>query len=206
MENEILGNHKRYLERKKLYQNYGFDIDKERRSIFDKAGPVSGRILEVGTGKGHFTFVLAGEGHRFTSIDVSEEEQKIARLNLQYFHLEDLVDFRVENAERLSFKDRSFNIVFSVNTIHHLKNPFRVMDEINRVVDFGGRIILADFNKAGFEVLDRLHAAEGNLHDVSGFNLRDMSGFLSGKGFKIEVIESGFQEMLIADKPGVQKL
>ena len=79
MKKEVLENHKLYLERKKLYQNHGLNIDKERQFVLDKAEPLFGDILEVGTGKGYFTLILAGEGYKFTSDDVSKEEQGIAR-------------------------------------------------------------------------------------------------------------------------------
>ena len=201
LEREVLENHKRYLERKKLYQSHGFDIDKERKFVLDKAEPLFGDILEVGTGKGHFALILAGEGYKFTSVDISEEEQNIARLNLRYFGLEDYVDFRIENAENLSFEDKSFDIIFSINTIHHLKSPFTVIDEFIRIVSFEGKIVLSDFTKEGFEILDKIHATDGRAHEQAGLSLHDIKEYLSGKGFRIDRHESRFQEILTAYKP-----
>ncbi|MBN1353487.1 MAG: class I SAM-dependent methyltransferase [Candidatus Omnitrophica bacterium] len=201
LERKVLENHKQYVERVKLYQSYGFDIDKERKFVFEKAEPVFGDILEVGTGKGHFTLVLAKEGYRFTSVDISREEQKIAELNLKYFELENFVDFRIEDAEHLSFKDNSFDIIFSVNTVHHLKNQFKVMDELIRIVTFEGKIILSDFSKEGFKMLDKIHSSEGRIHERSRVNLQDIDAYLRQKGFKTEQYSSRFQEILIAYKP-----
>ena len=200
LEKEVLENHKRYLERKKLYQSHGFDIDKERKFVLDKAEPLFGDILEVGTGKGHFALILAGEGYKFTSVDVSGEEQSIARLNLRYFGLEDTVDFRIENAGHLSFGDKSFDVIFSINTVHHLEDPFKVMDELVRIVSFEGKIVLSDFTKDGFEILDKIHGAEGRIHKTTKFNLGDIEKHLGHKGFKIDRYESKFQEMLTAYK------
>lgn len=201
MEREVLENHQRYLERKELYQSHGFDIDKERQFVLDKAEPLFGDILEVGTGKGYFTLILAGEGYKFTSVDVSGEEQCIARLNLRYFGLEDCVDFRIENAEHLSFEEKSFDIIFSINTVHHLENPFKVMDELVRIASFEGKIVLSDFTKDGFEILDKIHATEGRIHEKAKFNLYDIEEYLRHKGFKIDRHKSKFQEMLTAYKP-----
>ena len=47
MENEILENHKKYLERKALFKSFGYDLEKERDFILDQAKPVYGKILEV---------------------------------------------------------------------------------------------------------------------------------------------------------------
>ena len=201
MEREVLENHKRYLERKKLYQSHGFDIDKERQFVLDKAEPLFGDILEVGTGKGHFTLILAGEGYKFTSVDVSKEEQGIARLNLRYFGLEAAVDFRIENAEHLSFENKSFDIIFSINTVHHLDDPFKVIDEFVRIVSFEGKIVLSDFTKDGFEILDKVHAAEDRIHEKAKLSLYDIEEYLGHKGFKIDRHESRFHEMLTAYKP-----
>jgi len=201
LEKETLENHKRYLERKAFYQDFGFDIDKERRFVFDKAGLIFGDILEVGTGKGHFTLILAREGYRFTSIDISEEEQKIARLNLKYFGLEKFVDFRIENAEGLSFENNSFEVIFSVNTVHHFSNPFKIIDELIRIVTSRGKIILSDFSEAGLGIIDKIHASEGRIHETAKFNLGDIETYFMQKGFKTEKRKTRFQEVLTAYKP-----
>jgi 2-polyprenyl-3-methyl-5-hydroxy-6-metoxy-1,4-benzoquinol methylase len=75
VDKEVLENHQRYLERKSFYKELGYDIDKERKFIFDKSQPIFGDILEVGTGKGHFALALAKEGYRFTTFDISEEDR-----------------------------------------------------------------------------------------------------------------------------------
>lgn len=201
MEKEVLENHKRYLERKEIYRKFGFDIDRERGLVLNKAEPVFGDILEIGTGKGHFTLILAEEGYQFTSIDISGKEQEFARLNLKYFDLEEFVDFKVENAEKLSFKDDSFDVILSVNTFHHFTDPFKVMDELVRVLSFEGKIILSDFNKAGLELLDKIHASEHKVHEKSRFSLNNIEVYMRQKHFKIEKSNTSFQKILTFYKP-----
>jgi len=198
MDKEVLENHKRYLERKALYKNFGYDVDKERAFIIEKAQPIFGDILEVGTGKGHFALALAKEGYRFISVDISKEEQRIAKLNLRYFGLEGSVDFRIENAENLSFQDKSFDIIFAVNALHHFINPYRVIDELVRIVSFEGKIILSDFTQEGLELIDKIHAREGRKHNVSKVTLADIRQYLENKGVMITAASSKFQEVLIA--------
>jgi len=198
LDKEILDNHKRYLERKALYNSFGCDIDKERAFIIEKAQPIYGDILEAGTGKGHFALALAKEGYRFTTFDISEQEQKFAKLNLKYFGLDHLADFRIENGEELSFKDKSFDNIFSVNTIHHLINPYKVIDELIRLLTFEGKIILSDFTEEGLSLMDKIHASEGNKHEVGKTTLSDIEQYLITKGFRITKANSRFQEVLIA--------
>ena len=198
MEEELLANHKRYLERKALYSSLGYDVDKERAFILEKAQPLYGDILEAGTGKGHFALELAKAGYSFTTFDISQTEQAFAKLNLRYFGFEKQVDFRIENGETLSFKDKSFDVVFSVSTLHHLTNPYKVIDELLRVLSFEGKLVLSDFTKEGLALMDKIHASEGNKHEVGKTTLSDIEEYLVGKGLRVNKASSKFQDVLIA--------
>jgi len=198
---EILENHERYLERKEIYRNFGFDMDRERKIVLEKAGPIVGDILEIGTGKGYFTILLAQEGYRFVSVDISGEEQKTARLNLEYFKLENFVDFKVGNAEHLSFKDNSFGTIFSINTAHHFMNPFKVLDELLRVMSCSGKLVISDFSKEGLDIIDKVHSSEGRIHETSRFSLKDIEAYLKRKGFHTEKHTGIFQEIITARGP-----
>jgi len=186
------------LERIEFYKKFGYDIEKERRFIFERAGPISGNILEIGTGKGHFALELAREGHIFTSIDVSEEEQEFARLNVAHAGFSKQVSFKIEDAEHMNFKDASIDIVFSINTMHHLANPFKVMDELIRIVSSKGKIILSDFNNEGFKIISKVHESEGRKHEANAVTLADIKDYLKNKDFKTEECSSRFQDVLIA--------
>jgi ubiquinone/menaquinone biosynthesis C-methylase UbiE len=198
LDKEVLENHKRYLERKALYKSLGYDVDNERVFILEKAQSLFGDILEAGTGKGHFALELAKAGYSFTTFDISETEQAFAKFNLRYFGLDKQVDFRIENGESLSFKDKSFDVIFLVNTLHHLTNPYKVINELLRVLSFEGKLVLSDFTKEGLVLMDKIHTSEGNEHEVSETTLSDIERYLIEKGFKIDKANSKFQEVLIA--------
>lgn len=200
MEKETLENHQRYLARKELYKSFGYDIDKERAFIIKQAQPVQGKILEAGTGKGHFALELAKAGYRFTTFDISETEQAFARLNLKYFGLDYLVDFRIENGECLSFKDKSFDVAFSINTFHHLINPYKVIDELIRLLTSSGKLVLSDFTKEGLIVMDKIHAIEGRKHEVSDITLNSIKAYLIKNKFDIKQSNTQYQDVLIAQK------
>jgi len=193
-------NHKKYLERKALFKSFGYDVDKERLFIIKSALPIKGRILEAGTGKGHFAINLAKKGYHFTTFDVSKKEQKYARLNLRYFDLNHYADFRIENAEYLSFKDNSYDTIFCVNTIHHFKNAYKVLDELIRVISEEGQIILSDFTKEGFKVVEKIHRLEGGLHKAGKVTLSEAGKYMRKKGFRIKKSSSRFQEVIAAHR------
>lgn len=198
MEDKLTENNRRRTERIALYKSFGYDIEKERNLIFERARPIHGDILEVGTGKGYFTVELAKKGYKLTSIDVSCEEQEYARLSVKHLGLEERVDFKIEDAGKMSFADCSFNIIFAIHALHHFKEPFKVMDELIRVLRPNGRIILSDFTAKGFEIIDKVHQAENRSHDEGGITLPEIELYLINKGFKTHVHRSRFQEILIA--------
>ncbi|MDD5134121.1 MAG: class I SAM-dependent methyltransferase [Phycisphaerae bacterium] len=200
MDDEILENHQNYLERKKLYTGFGYDIDRERSFILERAKPLYGKILEAGTGKGYFAVALAKQGYSFACFDISEEELHFAKLNLAYFGLEKCADFRIENAEHTSFADGSFDTIFSVNTLHHLRNPYMVTDELTRILSQKGKLILSDFTEEGFKIMSKIHSLEGKTHEAGKTTLLDIESYLAKKGFSLKKAKSLHQSILIAEK------
>ncbi|MFA5260741.1 MAG: class I SAM-dependent methyltransferase [Candidatus Omnitrophota bacterium] len=200
LEQEALKNHERYVERKALYQSFGYDIDKERGFIIETAKPFNGEILEAGTGKGYFALLLARAGYPFTTFDISKEEQDFARLNLRYFELDHLADFRIEDGEVLSFLDKSFDTIFSVNTLHHLREPYQVINELLRVLATGGKLILSDFTDKGFAVMEKIHAMEGGRHDAGRTRISDIQKYLITQGWETRTAQTQFQEVLVAKR------
>jgi len=198
LEKEVLENHKKYLDRVNFYRRFGYDLEKERDFILDKSMPISGNILEIGTGKGHFALALAKRGFSFTSIDISEEEQRIAKLNIQYHGLEKQVIFKIENAQDLSFPDFSFDVIFSVNVFHHLEKPNTVLNEMTRLLRPGGKIILSDFTAKGLEIINECHAREGRVHDYFKHDLNEARDCLVIKGFDISEFQSEVQRVIVA--------
>ncbi|MDD5495699.1 MAG: class I SAM-dependent methyltransferase [Candidatus Omnitrophica bacterium] len=198
MENEVLENHKKYLERVNFYRRFGYDLEKERDFILDKSLPILGNILEIGTGKGHFAIALARRGFSFTTIDISEEEQNIARINLEYHNLEKQVIFKIEDAMNSSFADHSFDTIFSINVFHHLEKPQSVLNEIIRLLRPAGKIILSDFTAKGFEIINRCHEHEGRRHDRFKHDLAEARDYFFNKGFEVNEFQSETQRVIIA--------
>ena len=197
-EKEAIENHKNYVERVNFYRSFGYDLEKERDFILDKSLPFSGGILEIGTGKGHFALALAKRGFSFTSIDISEEEQKVARLNLQYHGLEQQAAFKIEDAQHLSFSDKSFDVIFCINVFHHLKEPHEVLNEMAHILRPSGKIVLSDFNTKGLEIINACHTHEGRVHDHSKHDLREARDHFIAKGFVVTELQSEVQKLIIA--------
>lgn len=197
---EVLENHQKYLEKLTLYKQYGYDIERERNFILEQAIPISGRILEAGTGKGHFAQALAQQGYSFVAFDLSPQELRFAELNLAYYGLEKSVKFQIEDAERTSFADESFDVIFSVNTIHHLSDPCKVADELTRLLRPAGKLVLADFTEEGFKIIRQLHQLDGKTHEEGRLTLVDVEAYLARKGFSIKKARCACQQVVLAGK------
>lgn len=82
-------------------------------------------ILDLGTGTGFFTFLLAQQGHHVTGIDltaamITKAKQMSAQLNL-------CADFMVMDAENPQFAARSFDVLVTRNltwTLPHLQQAY----------------------------------------------------------------------------------
>jgi len=187
-----------YKKRVKLYKELGVDLEKNLESIIEKAEPFSGKVLDVGTGKGYLAVALAKKGYDFRSIDISEEEQNFARLNINYLGLNNKVDFLLEDAEKMPFKEKIFGLIISVNAVHHFKRPFAVIDELIRVLNPEGKMVLADFNDKGLEFVDQIHKIDGRTHNRGqGVSLEEIKEYLLQKGFLVKLITTELEDILI---------
>ncbi|MDP8212491.1 MAG: class I SAM-dependent methyltransferase [Candidatus Zapsychrus exili] len=200
MDKNILENHQQYCARIKLFKSFGYDIDEERYFIIKNVQPIEGRILELGTGKGHFAVALVKSGYQFTTVDISEEEQKFAKMNIQYLGLLDKVNFVVADAQHLHFADASFDVSFGINLIHHLSQPLKVIDEFLRVIALNGKIVISDFNKEGFKIIKELHKSEGRDHSSGHCTLNEVVEYITVKGYQVEKFSSKCQELIIIRK------
>ncbi len=198
MDNELIENYNKYTERFLLFKRFGYDIEKERQVIIEKALPLNGKILEIGTGKGYLTLQLAQNGYKFVSIDISKEEQRFAKMRLRYLGLENYVTFLVSDAGNTDFSDGEFDVIFSVNLTHHLSQPFNVIDEMIRILSPSGKIVLSDFSEKGFALVDNIHKSEGRVHTRSPYALNEIADYLLKRNFKIEEYRGIFQDTFIA--------
>lgn len=194
---------KKDMERLKLFKKYGYDIPKARNFILSKAKLAKGSsMLEIGTGKGHMTVVLAKKGFKLISIDLDRKAQNIARMHLKSIKRSSSVILKIMDAEQLRYKDNSFDYVISVNFIHHAKNPGRCLKEMIRVAK--SKLIIADINKRGECIMEKVHRLDGHSHEISKMSLKEIEILLKKTGMKVRVYRDICQTVLIARK-GVSK-
>jgi len=189
-------------DRLRLFKRYGYDIPRARKFILTKAKVPGGIILEVGTGRGHMAVALAKNGLKVVSIDLDRKAQKTAKLNLKSHKLDKSVSLKIMNAERLQYKDGSFDYVISVNFIHHAKNPVKCLKEMIRVAK--NKLIIADLNKRGEKVMEKVHALDGHSHAASKMSLLGVKEYLRKAGLVVKVYRDVCQTVIIAKRGAVK--
>jgi len=190
-------------DRLKLFRNYGYDIRKARSYIIAKAALNKGdSMLEVGTGRGHMATALARKGLKLTSIDLDKKAQFAAKIHLKTMKLDKSVNLKIMDAERLRYKDGAFDCVISVNFMHHAKDPIKCLKEMVRVAK--NKLIIADINKRGERIMEKVHRLDGHSHASSKISLKDVKRFLKVTGMKVVVYRDACQTVLIAEKGEIE--
>ena len=87
----------------------------------DRHLPPCGRLLEIGSGTGAYTFPLARRGYRITAIDLAEELVTRCRAKADEVGLGDRIDFQVGDARDLiSIPGSEFDAVLLMGPLYHL--------------------------------------------------------------------------------------
>ncbi|MGH8573877.1 MAG: class I SAM-dependent methyltransferase [Gammaproteobacteria bacterium] len=115
----------------------------------------SRRVLDAACGEGYGTGLLAAAGARsVTGLDL--DERTIAQARARYPG----ADFVVGDALQLPFDDDAFDLVVSFETIEHLRDPERLLDEFARVTRDDGLLVISTPNKHRYLVENEFHHRE----------------------------------------------
>jgi SAM-dependent methyltransferase len=111
------------------------------RYAFASRFVVGKRVLDIACGEGYGTAALqkAGAAH-VIGVDVSEDACLHARARYG-------LDVRPGSAEQIPLSDNSVDVVVSFETIEHVRDPGRFLDECGRVLVPGGRLVISTPDK-----------------------------------------------------------
>lgn len=99
-------------------------------------------ILDIGTGTGFFSFLLAEEGHRVTGIDLTEEMIRGAKRSAQLLDLHPT--FLVMDAESPTFEPERFDAIVTRNLTSFLPNLPEAYKRWHTLLKKGGVLINFD--------------------------------------------------------------
>jgi len=102
-----------------------------------------GVLIDIGSGTGFLSIEIAKRAPKLTiyGIDLSVKMVEIASGNGREFKN---VTFKVANAIQLPFKDNSVDFIVSTGSFHHWQQPFKVFNEIYRVLKGNAEVWIYD--------------------------------------------------------------
>ena len=100
------------------------------------------QILDLGCGKGRFAVPLAERGANVVGVDLSQA---------MLMHAWSTPRARA-SASRLPFADASFDAVFAVEVVEHVRDVRAVLLEARRVLRPGGQLVIVDKNCLALDV------------------------------------------------------
>ena len=115
-------------------------------------------ILDMAGGTGDVAFRIAERGARVTVADINADMLEVGKARADRRGLSGL-SWKVENAEALSFDDRSFDaytIVFGIRNVTDIPAALR---EAHRVLNRGGRFYCMEFSSSDWPGFSKLYDA-----------------------------------------------
>lgn len=100
-------------------------------------------ILEIGCGRGGFSNYLASSYpglEKVVASDFSNEGLRIA--SAKYGNFDGLIEWKQEDIMSQSFDNNTFDLAISCETIEHIPNPQKAINELHRVLKPGGILLL----------------------------------------------------------------
>jgi 2-polyprenyl-3-methyl-5-hydroxy-6-metoxy-1,4-benzoquinol methylase len=112
------------------------------------------QVLDVACGEGYGTAMLSAAGAAgATGVDVDSAAVEHARSH-------HAIDARVADIRSLPFDDGAYDLVVSFETIEHVEEPERALDELARVCAPGGLLVISTPNAGQYLVENEFHVRE----------------------------------------------
>lgn len=135
--------------------------------------------LDLGTGTGSLIRTFSRLASQAIGIDQSRDMLAVARANLERLRLRQ-AQVRHGDLYALPFPDSSCDFITIHQVLHYLDDPARAILEATRLLQPGGRLLIADFAPHELEQLRTEHA-----HRRLGISAEHMAGWLQRAGVKL---------------------
>lgn len=133
---------KRYFKNGKAAKWWNPAKDQKCTDVVMLVEPKGKKILDAGAGKGRFLIDFLNEECKFIlALDISNRMLKISKERMQNL-VNERISFVVGDIEHLPLKNAFFDIALCVDTLVHMSNPKKGLQELARVVKDGGKVVV----------------------------------------------------------------
>jgi ubiquinone/menaquinone biosynthesis C-methylase UbiE len=112
------------------------------------------RVCDIACGEGYGSALLASCADSVTGVDIASDV--ISSANEKYKNISNL-SYLQSNALKTSFKDNSFDVIVSFETLEHLNEQDQLLDEFKRVLSDDGLLIISTPDKDVYSEIDKEH-------------------------------------------------
>lgn len=129
--------------------SFGIDILWRKTAIKQLAPYKPSAILDIATGTGDFAIMAAKKLHPDTvvGIDISEGMMLIGKEKAKREGLGNVISFKKEDCEHLSFPDNSFDAITTAFGIRNFQNLDKCLKEMCRVLKNGGKLSILELSR-----------------------------------------------------------
>lgn len=124
-------------------------------------------VLEIGCGMGAMASFWARQGAKVTAVDLNPTSIEQTRRRFELLGLQGQI--QTEDARNLSFRDGSFDYVYSWGVLHHSPTIENSIRELFRVLKPGGQFGVMLYNRHSLLYGYHIRYLEGLLHAESRF-------------------------------------
>ncbi len=136
-------------------------------------------LLDVGCGSGIFIKKFASQIRFAAGLDHSKDMVDLASRNNRKRVKNGTAEFKLGEAEKLPWKDKSFSAVSTIETFYWLK-PLETLKEIFRVLRPGGRVVVG----LGLNADDgKDYSNYAKIYDMNFYSENQMRAWLEQAGF-----------------------
>lgn len=114
-------------------------------------------IADLGAGEGTLSLMLAQRGERVISVDSSEKMVEYGAGLAERNGIGNL-EYRLGDLEELPVGSGEVDLALFHQSLHHALHPQRAIEEAWRILRPGGRVVILDLLKHGFEEARELYA------------------------------------------------
>lgn len=152
-------------------------------------------ILDLGCGSGGVTISLCRDfgAQKITGIDIEEPVCEIAKKRVEEFDLGKKIKIIRVEPGTLPFNNNEFDIVFSKDSMVHIKNKELIIKEISRVLKPGGKFLASDWCIRHDSELSTEMAYYLELEDL-GFEMA------SPRLYQNLLLEAGFENIILENR------
>lgn len=139
-------------------------------------------ILDIACGAGYGTRLIASTAKKVWGVDYSTEAIDYAKDHYSATNIKYLVG----DAHNIPLDNESVDVVVSLETIEHLKNPEKFIKEVKRVLKKGGKFVVSTPNDDEFIEGNKFHLHEFDLKELKkliGDNFKNVEYYYQGTYF-----------------------